>query len=1284
MVGLLLTGLLLLALVACNTELDALITDQSDGTDSSLSREITEVSDVDVSGGLSSSGTGGADASDTGGDVTESVSGVNACGGEGELRWEGALAEPLDECAEDGSGRLVCSGLDVLRCVGESAVNACGSVGVLPVEPGDACGVCGDGRWACSDAGTVVCVGAVEANACGGCAALEAAPGSVCGDGDQWVCDGAESVRCAGASSNRCGGESILLVDGQPAVPGTGCETGCGEGILVCVDTETLGCLPTGDTLPRNPCGGCGPLAGAPGEPCGACGGGEWFCDGQRARCSGDTLMDACGGCSGESGLPGAGCGDGRRWRCQGSTLACEELLRDPQQRNACGGEGALDGEPGQACGACEAGVLLCAGLDAVACSVPDDRQINACGGCAPLPAQPGGACGTCGSGAHACDGEEQLVCEGDAGESARNACGGCAELPGAPGEPCGACLEWQCMSGGGLRCVGTPDRPGCGSVLTCEDLSCEVLSRVCVPEEGGVDARCGDCIEGRGNCDGDAETGCERDLLADASHCGACGNACAAGAICEAGGCACPDGERVIDGVCVLFRSPMVETVGAEAQGEGRFLLQGDLIDVGLPSPAAVGFCVGPGSGDPGHDDGESTCEEVEERTEPGAFELEVADPATVGGAWAVRAWAAGEDGRVYGETIVVREEETEWPQVSLPEEPDHVGDLSQTSVVLHGVIDTTGDAALTEHGFCVSATRTSPDATDECVELGPRSSAGAFSAELSSLTPGQTYHVRAFAENAVGRVWSASRSWRQWLTPAVRLGEDEFASVSETSVTVRIVVDEVGHPAISDHGVCHTDNESHRPPERGPFATCSSLGPLDQSGERQQTITGLTAGRTYHVRAYATNVTGTVYSEERSVTTLRLPVVETEPATERGVGQARLHGRVSEPGNPAAITAHGFCVSATASNPSLTNADCLPDIGANGGADAFAFDQLRTGLIPGSTYHVRAFATNELGTGYGTVRTVQTLRHAEVATQSNVTRTASGVIVRGLVNDPGVDPPATYGFCYGEAAEPTEPCETVGSTSNLFHSFQATIEVPQDAEWFVRAFAENSTGVRQYGESVAVGACEATDRPDGMDRNCDGIDGDRDQAIFVRSGAGNSSSCGLTPATACGSVSHAVQRAAATGRTQVLVASGDYTDPNRINLFGNVGIFGGYGVDFTTRDMSPEGRPVVDVQNSLAVRGVNDLGDLTIDRMVIRAREGVTTEGERERSSIGMLLHDVGTGVSIVHTEIRALDGAVGQAGAAGTSGSSGFAGGNASGRSGASGASSFSVGGGGWRGG
>jgi len=126
---------------------------------------------------------------------------------------------------------------------------------------------------------------------------------------------------------------------------------------------------------------------------------------------------------------------------------------------------------------------------------------------------------------------------------------------------------------------------------------------------------------------------------------------------------------------------------------------------------------------------------------------------------------------------------------------------------------------------------------------------------------------------------------------------------------------------------------------------------------------LTGLNAGTTYYVRAYATNSAGTAYGNERSFTTLpiTLPTLTTSAATSITSTYAVSGGNITNDGG-GIIAARGL-VWSTFTNPSL-------DINQGSSYDGYGTGEWsRTiyNLIPGSTYYVRAFATNSAGTAYG-----------------------------------------------------------------------------------------------------------------------------------------------------------------------------------------------------------------------------------------------------------------------------------------------------------------------------
>ena len=99
-------------------------------------------------------------------------------------------------------------------------------------------------------------------------------------------------------------------------------------------------------------------------------------------------------------------------------------------------------------------------------------------------------------------------------------------------------------------------------------------------------------------------------------------------------------------------------------------------------------------------------------------------------------------------------------------------------------------------------------------------------------------------------------------------------------------------------------------------------------------------------------------------------------------------------------AITARGICWS-TAQNPTTADSKTT-ETGTTG-----IFSSNITGLTPGNTYYVRAYATNAMGTGYGTQMSLKSADYT-------IGESALGGKIAYLLQsgDPGYDPATTHGL--------------------------------------------------------------------------------------------------------------------------------------------------------------------------------------------------------------------------------------------------------------------------------
>jgi hypothetical protein len=287
----------------------------------------------------------------------------------------------------------------------------------------------------------------------------------------------------------------------------------------------------------------------------------------------------------------------------------------------------------------------------------------------------------------------------------------------------------------------------------------------------------------------------------------------------------------------------------------------------------------------------------------------------------------------------------------------------------------------------------------------------------------------------------------------------------ITQTTATSGGNITSDGNAEISSRGVSFST--SSNPTILNGFTSNSS-----GTGSFTSSIEGLLSGTIYHVRAYATNSVGTTYGSDVPFITVAATVITTTATiipvvTTAGISgitqtTASGGGNLSDDGG-AIVTVKGLCWN-TSTDPTIANSHTSDSTGTG------TFTSSITGLISGTEYHVRAYATNSVGTAYGTEVLFTTTSSATnpvvtTAVISGITQTtASG---GGNVSSDGGATATVRGVCWNTSSNPTtvNSHTSDGAGTGTFTSFITGLVA--STNYHVRAYATNSAGTA-YGPDV------------------------------------------------------------------------------------------------------------------------------------------------------------------------------------------------------------------------
>jgi hypothetical protein len=385
-------------------------------------------------------------------------------------------------------------------------------------------------------------------------------------------------------------------------------------------------------------------------------------------------------------------------------------------------------------------------------------------------------------------------------------------------------------------------------------------------------------------------------------------------------------------------------------------------------------------------------------------------------------------------------------------------VGTITINSGLSGGVISSDGNAPITQRGICYS-TSTGPTITNSFTTNGIGT--GTYTSTISGLAAGTTYYVKAYAINLAGTSYGDEVKFTTLAITKPTLNTASVSSISTNSATSGGTIVTDGNATITQSGVCYSTSAN---------PTIANFQTIDGSatGTYVSRLTGLKPGTTYYVKAYATNSAGTGYGPETSFTTVAInkPTLTTTSVSSITYNSATSGGTILTDGN-ATITQSGVCYS-TSANPTIANFQTID------GSASGSFTSRLTQLNQGTTYYVKAYATNATGTYYGAEVKFAYVLAPTMAALPTPTVTTNGANVTATITADGGGDITSYGFVWGTSVNPTTSASSVtianntnGIYTNIPLSYSIT-GITRNITYYVRSFAINSAGI-SYGQQTS-----------------------------------------------------------------------------------------------------------------------------------------------------------------------------------------------------------------------
>lgn len=336
-------------------------------------------------------------------------------------------------------------------------------------------------------------------------------------------------------------------------------------------------------------------------------------------------------------------------------------------------------------------------------------------------------------------------------------------------------------------------------------------------------------------------------------------------------------------------------------------------------------------------------------------------------------------------------------------------VSSIQTGSATVAASVTDDGKGDVNEVGFVYSSS-INPTLDDNKVPCG--TDVDNFSASLADLADNTTYYVRAYALNQAGVGYGEETFFTTKEIRVPDVSTTEVTSVTYNSASFSANVINVNNGTLKDAGFVYSTSPD--PDLNSSRISCGSSEMLISA-----VATALSANTRYFVRAYATNEKGTSYGESNTFVTSeapQVPVIETGLVSDIACNSAVVAGEIVKVGVSSGVSGYGH----------VWSMDPLPDIddfNTKHGAtlSATSYVSTLTDLLPNKTYYVRAYATNELGTSFGSEMSFKTLPDVMLLkTSSAKDITHNAATLSGSITYYGGNNVKEYGVCLSTSPSP------------------------------------------------------------------------------------------------------------------------------------------------------------------------------------------------------------------------------------------------------------------------